>query len=121
MKVIDMLNVLVNEQTTFGYIKYYDRRNKKYEIMLNCEENIINKLDEGNITLYDEIEGIVEHEEEPQEHKIPEKLKLYKLSDNDSANISTLQDFNNRNIQITINEILDYLEANNEIMDKKSR
>ena len=29
MKVIDMLNVLVNEQTTFGYIKYYDRRNRR--------------------------------------------------------------------------------------------
>jgi hypothetical protein len=114
MKVIDMLNVLVNEQTTFGYIKYYDRRNKKYEIMLNCEENIINKLDEGNITLYDEIEGIVEHEEEPQEHKIPEKLISTSLRGIDNldekievAHVDTISAIDK------INEILDYLEVNN--------
>ena len=102
MKVIDMLNVLVNKQTTFGYIKYYDRRNKKYEIMFNCEENIINKLDEGNITLYDEIEGIVEHEEESQEHKIPEKIEKEVI---EISMVMGEQICANK-----INEILDYLE-----------
>lgn len=80
-----------------------------------AEENF-NKISE---VLYKEANKKREKEDEildnlEEKHKIPEKLKLYKLSDNDSANISTLQDFNNRNIQITINEILDYLEVKNE-------
>ena len=113
MKVIDMLNVLVNEQTTFSYIKYYDRRNKKYEIMLNCEENIINKLDQGNITLYDEIEGIVEHEEEPQEHKIPDKIdqwdRKWHYTYYKKEQLNQIQD-NIEQLRQKYNKIIDYLE-----------
>lgn len=114
MKVIDMLNDLVNDRVVYPFIKYYNRSSKSYEIMLNCEENIINKLDQGNITLYDEIEGMAEHKEEPQEHKIPKKLDL----END-GNTITIYDTKHTewiildNVDILvcnkINEILDYL------------
>ena len=113
MKVIELLNKIANGEEVPKKIKY---EKQVYELTENkidwyCYDYKINFL--GNeitlCNLNDEIEII-----EPQEHKIPEKLKLYKLSDNYSANTSTLQDFNNKNIQITINEILDYLEVNND-------
>ena len=55
-----------------------------------------------------------ELERSQKEKKIPEKLKLYTLSNNDSADFTTLQDFNNRVIQRTINWILDYLRSKGE-------
>ena len=107
MRIIDMLNDLVNDRVVYPYIKYYNRSSKSYEIMLNCEENIINKLDQGNITLYDEIEGIAEHEEEPQEHKIPEKLDKYADVSGDLACDWSIAE---KKLKDKINEILDYLE-----------
>ena len=115
MKVIDILNDLVNDRVVYPYIKYYNRSSKSYEIMLNCEENIINKLDQGNITLYDEIDGMAEHKEEPQEHKIPEKFELHSWGDKNEygayvdSPFPTEEEFMNK-----INEILDYLEVNND-------
>ena len=61
-----------------------------------------------DFTLNDEVEILEE------EKKIPEKIKLYTLSNNDSADFTTLQDFNNRDIQRTINWILDYLKSKGE-------
>lgn len=111
MKVINMLNDLVNDRVVYPYIKYYNRSSKSYEIMLNCEENIINKLDQGNITLYDEIEGIVEHEEEPQEHKIPEKICTNRIiNTKDILEFEMIQNKINAEYTYVINEILDYLE-----------
>jgi hypothetical protein len=49
-----------------------------------------------------------------EEKKIPEKIKLYTLSNNDSADFTTLQDFNNKDIQRVINWILDYLKNKGE-------
>ena len=122
MKVIDLLNKIANgeevpkkiritdidDRITKHYNFFYDEDEQEYkddELFPLGARLILDRV------LNKKVEIIEEHNEEPQEHKIPEKLKLYKLSDNYSANISTLQDFNNKNIQITINEILDYLEG----------
>lgn len=113
MKVIDLLNKIANGEEVPKKIKIgecekiFEWSGRIYAYTYKKEDGFSDVLTPDYLyVLNKEIEII----EEPQEHKIPEKLKLYKLSDNDSANISTLQDFNNRNIQITINEILDYLE-----------
>ncbi len=105
MKIIDLLNKIANREEVPKYVQYYNMLKDKTDIMMVCKENIFYKLDQLEIQINSRIEPVEE------EKKIPEELKLYTLSDNDSADFTTLQDFNNRDIQRTINWILDYLKS----------
>ena len=71
MKVIDLLNKIANGEQVPEYVKYYNRLEKKVYIMIVCKENLFYKLDQLEIQLNSRVEEI----EEPQEHKIPEKLE----------------------------------------------
>lgn len=119
MKIIDLLNKIANgeevpEKIKFGDDIYYRKTdaNEGYVIdYLDIRDNSLFNF----ITDYEYcfIKSCLEWEikDLEEEKELPEKLKLYTLSDNDSADFTTLQDFNNRNIQRTINWILDYLKS----------
>ena len=114
MKVIELLNKIANGEEVPEKIKYEnnflyfdneDNEDNNYHATFNYYD------EEGNSELFtgwvgeylnDEVEIIEEHEEEPQEHKIPEKL-----------DISNFPRHNNslKKTAIKINEILDYLEG----------
>ena len=110
MKIIDLLNKIANGEEVPKKIIWnklvYDYKDGLYYDY--CGETLIGSLNFDGTNLHDEVEIIEE------EKKIPEKLKLYTLSNNDSADFTTLQDFNNRVIQRTINWILDYLRSKGE-------
>ena len=112
MKIIDLLNKIANGEEVPKKIKFngfvwtYDIYNKRYYEGKSLLFNVLGHY--KGIILNDEVEILEE------EKKIPEKIKLYTLSDNDSADFTTLQDFNNRDIQRTINWILDYLKSKGE-------
>lgn len=60
MKVIDLLDRLANDEEVPEYIRYYNIKYNKEDIMLVCKENIIYKLDQLEISLKDEVEAIKE-------------------------------------------------------------
>ena len=112
MKVIDLLNKIANNDLdTPDYIEYFDRETSKSNKMMVCEENIIYYMNRKALFLNDEVEIIEEHNEEPQEHKIPEKFELHSWGDKNEygayvdSPFPTEEEFMNK-----INEILDYLE-----------
>ena len=70
MKVIDLLNKIANGEEVPEYVKYYNMLKEKVDIMMVCKENLFYKLDQLEIQLDSRVEEI----EEPQEHKIPEKI-----------------------------------------------
>jgi hypothetical protein len=83
-------------------------------IIINTNE-FFRKLT-ANMTYKELLEGLNSEVEIIEEEKeIPEKINLYTLSNNDSADFTTLQDFNNRDIERAINWILDYLKSKGEI------
>ena len=99
MKVIDLLNKIANgEETPKKFIYegnlYYLQKEKCYR------SDDINDIFESQF-IFEDLNNEVEIIEEPQEHKIPEKL-----------NISNFPRHNNslKKTAIKINEILNYLE-----------
>ena len=98
MKVIELLNRIINDEEIPEYIRYYNKNEHMQLVMMVCKENIIYRLNENAIGLNDEVEII----EEPQEHKIPGKL-----------DISNFPRHNNslKKTAIKINKIIDYLEG----------
>lgn len=56
MKIIDMLNKMANGEKTPRYITYYNINKSEVETILNCEENIIHKLEHNEIRLNSRIE-----------------------------------------------------------------
>ena len=110
MKIIDLLNKIANGEEVPKEIKY---NNINYYWCNQCK--IYERIEDGRKDLYNDLDNLNDEVEIlEEEKKIPEKLKLYTLSGNDSANFTTLQDFNNREIQRTINWILDYLKSKGE-------
>ena len=115
MKVIDLLNKIANGEEVPKKIKYC---NQVFELTENkvdwyCYDYAINFLGNeiGIFNLNDEVEIIEEHEEEPKEHKIPEKLG-YQDNANGTFYLNRKK-YNSEPIKILskkINEILDYLE-----------
>ena len=107
MKIIDLLNKIANGEEVPKKIKY---RDWLYEFEKDCNDYLCQydsllyrENDDVRQFLNDELEII----EEPQEHKIPEKLKWV------DYNIEfTHRDFNRefRNICNAVDEIIDYLE-----------
>lgn len=111
MKIIDLLNKIANGKEVPKKIKInnviYEYRGYMYCTEKANYQDIEDYLfGKWNFNILNEEVEILE-----EEKKIPEKIKLYTLSNNDSADFTTLQDFNNRDIQRTINWILDYLKS----------
>lgn len=104
IKIIDLLNKIANgeEIPKFWWNGCIHQVEKDYT---------------GNISIFDtyckkykkvELEDLNEEIKFVEEEKEIEKLgKLYILEGNDSAMPTTLQDFNNRDIAIKINELID--------------
>ncbi len=126
MKVIDLLNKIANGEEVPKKIKYNDKiwrlasngtyfigSDYGYDFWLEHGED---KFENEPFTLNDEVEII----EEPQEHKIPEKLDLGDYTEITSKNDMKYEMFEyifNKNANAfynKINEILDYLEVNND-------
>ena len=110
MKVIDLLNKIANREEVPKKIKY---RDWLYEFEKDCNDYmcqydslLYRENDDVRQFLNDEVEII----EEPQEHKIPEKLDKRDFLDNKSLEqVDSDLDF----IIDKINEILNYLEEEN--------
>lgn len=107
MKVIDILNKIANG----GAIPYRIKYNENvYYYDLNLEwyirEDLKNELFIDRHHLRDNIEII----EDPQEHKIPEKLSEYA---DVSGDLACGWSFGEKKLKDKINEIIDYLEENN--------
>ncbi len=106
IKVIDLLNKMVNGEELPKTIKYQGViYNKYYEggyfYTKGYEENTL--LEDVLVT-----SDLIEEVEIIEEEKEIEKLdKLYILEGNNSAMPSTLQDFNNQDIAKKINELID--------------
>ena len=114
MKVIDLLNKIANGEEVSEYVKYYNMLKEKVDIMMVCKENLFYKLDQLEIQLNSRVEII----EEPQEHKIPEKLTIG-VNEYDEIHINN-EIYGERQVRVVadkVNEILDYLEVNDGIMD----
>ena len=109
MKVIDLLNKIANGEEVPTTIKYQDNYYnliRKYNEDWEEYEFGYENLNGGYLNIWRDnvLNEEVKIIEEPQEHKIPEKLS-YILHDDDLAEIPS-----NEILMIKINEILDYLE-----------
>ena len=113
MKTITMyelLGLVKDEPDRSIYIKYFDRVNKKEDIMWACKENIIYKLDQLVIELNDKVEILEE------EKKIPEKLKIeqdtpssnYYIRNENGTKCALTK--HSKMIAETLNQIIDYLD-----------
>ena len=111
MRVIDLLNKIANREELPKKIKW----GCHYLEWIDYDKDYIAVDELGKPTLFETLKYLfynindeVEIIEEPQEHKIPEKLS-YILDGNDIAAFP-----NNEMLMNKINEILDYLEEENE-------
>lgn len=102
IKVIDLLNMISKGEEVPKHVRYYNMIENIDDIMYVCKENIFCKLDTLQIHLNSRVEII----EEPQEHKIPEKL-IHCYTDKLTKEfvIKCFDDVSDK-----INEILNYLE-----------
>lgn len=99
MRIIDLLNKIANREEVPKKIKISEwEYDKEYE---DAEYELLHRLADEDFALNDEVEII----EEPQEHKIPEKLSYISHGD-DIAEIP-----GNEMLMNKINEIIDYLEG----------
>ena len=111
--IYELLGMVKDEPDRSIYVKYFDRINKKEDVMWACKENIIYKLNQLIIELNDKVEILEE------EKKIPEKLEeprfnkgRYYIKDinGDDSEISGIE----RTFRLKINEIIDYLKSKGE-------
>ena len=89
-----------------GYTFEYNINHKRYESYFSEQIWTLQDFININDDLNNEIEII---EEEPQEHKIPEKFEIYDNSIEWCCNGRSITD-NEKDIMDKINEIIDYLE-----------
>ena len=105
MKVIDLLNKIANEEDVPKYIKVY---NDIYEYddfnKLYWNSNNKQLLDVYNGSILDFKVEIIE------EKKIPEKLEIYKITDETISGLRKSINILNEDIVSKINEIIDYLK-----------
>ncbi len=105
MKIItiyELLGMVKDEPDRSIYVKYFDRVNKKEDVMWACKENIIYKLEQLVIELNDTIEILEE------EKKIPEKLDKYA---DISGDLACEWSFAEKKLKDKVNEIIDYLKS----------
>lgn len=93
IKIIDLLNKIANGEETPKYIRYFNKVQREWLVMLVCKENIITRLNENAIFLNDEVEII---EEEKEIEKVSVKT-------------------NNHNVRKVANKINELIDAVNEI------
>ena len=104
IKIIDLLNKIVNGEEIPKYVEYYDKLHQKKDTMMCYYNNIIYKLDNNIIDLLDEVEIL-------EEEQIPKKLdKRDFLGNQTFEQVDADLDF----IINKINEILDYLKSKGE-------
>jgi hypothetical protein len=119
MKVIDLLNKIANGEEVPKKIHIRDLDKYTWQEDVKAywsdvdENDLLNDLDLSATNLKEDIDII----EEPQEHKIPKKIKIYDNSINiDKAFETGTTTFFREDIELfqclsnKINEILDYLE-----------
>ena len=63
IRIIDLLNKIAKGEETPKYIRYFNKVQREWLVMLVCKENIITRLNENAIFLNDEVE-IIEEEKE---------------------------------------------------------
>lgn len=61
--IADIISMLAKEEETPKYIRYFNKVQREWLVMLVCEENIIARLNENAIFLNDEVD-IIEEETE---------------------------------------------------------
>ena len=112
MKIIDLLNKIANGEEVTKKIKYlyyeyeFNEEEKEYQRLQNEINYGLGEDRRLDIILDEEVEII----EEPQVHKIPEKLiQCYTDKLTKEFVIKCFDDVSDK-----INEILDYLEVNND-------
>ena len=98
--IYELLGLVKDEPDRSIYVKYFDRVNKKEDVMWACKENIIYTLNLLIIELNDTVEIIEE------EKKIPEKL--YGIVNQKEG---TTKVPSNEELMYKINEIIDYLKS----------
>lgn len=107
MKVIELLNKIVNREEVPKTIYYCNLEFEWTGLNYYCEKT--DEFLDTHICLED-LEQEVEIIEEPQEHKIPEKLKIRHKENDTLVNEKILQEDINDELANKINEIIDYLE-----------
>lgn len=106
----ELLGLVKDEPDRSIYVKYFDRVNKKENVMWACKENIIYKLEQLVIKLNDEVEIIEE------EKKIPEKLSTWFSVETKQSKELNIEyaNTNFENMYEKINSIIDYLKSKGE-------
>ena len=61
--IVDIISMLAKEEETPKYIRYFNKVQREWLVMLVCKENIIARLNENAIFLNDEVD-IIEEEKE---------------------------------------------------------
>jgi hypothetical protein len=116
MKVIDLLNKIANDEEVPKKIHIRDLDKYTWQEDVKAywsdvdENDLLSDLDLSATNLKEDIDII----EEPQEHKIPERFRInYEIDEENTINMkeATMLECD---LACKINEILDYLEANNE-------
>ena len=105
MKVIDLLNKIANGEEIPLKIKVKGYEYRQSNGQFWCDETEMYLID--NCTSIYHLNDEVEIIEEPQEHKIPEKMNFVYKNEDD------MQNANNERFKYYINAILDYLEEEN--------
>ena len=106
MKVIDLLNKIANDEEVPETIYYSGLEFEWTGLNYYCKKT--DEYLDKHICLED-LEQEVEIIEEPQEHKIPKKITSIYIIGNNEVLADAVNEF-----QSKINEIIDYLEVNND-------
>lgn len=111
IKIIDLLQDLADEKEIVmpKYIRYWDRIGHKYEVMLVCKENIIDKLDDCKIDLNDEVEILEDNTEEIEEldkQKAKNEIWTYTDANINKSNLYCLSLYTEHHIVPKINELV---------------
>ena len=113
MRVIDLLNKIANDEQVpkiilYKGVKYCKNNWNCTYYKFGCE--VCDTLNIDTSDLNDEVEII----EEPQEHKIPEKICTNRIiNTKDILEFEMIQNKINAEYTYAINEIIDYLEEEN--------
>ncbi len=103
--IYELLGMAKDEPDRSIYVKYFDRVNKKEDVMWACKENIIYKLDQLVIELNDEVEILEEEKKIPEETTVSEEQMLFN-------NLTTIdQEYVIRFMRMLQPPIMDYLKS----------
>lgn len=98
--IIELLNKIAKGEEVPEYVRYFHRISKKFEIMLVCKENIIDKLNRGIFDLDYTVE-ILEDEETIDIDRIKELKDVVALSEEGYMTRGTFIDITSK-----INELI---------------